>query len=164
MHTVVSYVAVSYLKKGHVDTTATIVSRTLDENSIRFLFQLPVGSTLMTYIIPKGYIAIDGTSYVSLHFCRLTDNIPQSLTVTSVSDIDLTFGIMLIAHSQTKVILAKKSVGDTVNIEVDMLGKYAEKAVIASFGGDSTIHGPAWDSLRAAVEKMVENTLKKHGL
>ncbi|KIJ54331.1 hypothetical protein M422DRAFT_25252 [Sphaerobolus stellatus SS14] len=134
--------------QGHVDTTAKIVSKTPDENSIRFLFQLPEGSNLLPYIIPKGYIAIDGTS----------------LTVTSVSDAERTFGVMLIAHTQTKVILANKALGDTVNIEVDMLGKYVEKAVVASFGGDSAVPGSANEGLRATIEKVVEKVLKDKGI
>ncbi|KAF8518619.1 riboflavin synthase [Gautieria morchelliformis] len=134
--------------QGHVDSTATIVSRALDENSIRLLFQLPEGTTLLPYIIPKGYIAIDGTS----------------LTLTSVSDTDRTFGVMLIAHTRAKVTLAEKPVGDTVNIEVDMLGKYVEKAVIASFGGDSEVSGSAGERLRSLIEKVVEKTLRERGI
>jgi len=134
--------------QGHVDTTATIISRTADANSLRLVFQLPEGSTFLRYIIPKGYVAIDGTS----------------LTVTSVSDPERTFGVMLIAHTQTKITLAQKNVGDTVNIEVDMLGKYVEKAVIASFGGDSAVPGSASEGLRATIEGIVERILKEKGI
>ncbi|KAF8527407.1 Lumazine-binding protein [Hysterangium stoloniferum] len=134
--------------QGHVDSTATIVSIIPDENSMRFLFKLPEGTSLLPYIIPKGYIAIDGIS----------------LTLTSVSDMDHTFGVMIIAHTQNKVTLARKSVGETVNIEVDMLGKYVEKAVIASFGGDSESPGSAGEGLRAMIEKVVERVLKEKGI
>jgi riboflavin synthase len=49
-------------------------------------------------------------------------------------------------------------VGSTVNIEVDMVGKYVEKSVLAALGsGENT-------SLRATVEKIVESVLEKKGL
>jgi riboflavin synthase len=88
----------------------------------------------------------------------------DSLTLTSVSDTDRTFGVMLIAHTRTKVTLAEKLIGGTVNIEVDMLGKYVEKAVIASFGGDSEIPGSAGEGLRSLIEKVVEKTLREKGI
>lgn len=87
-----------------------------------------------------------------------------SLTLTSVSDTDRTFGVMLIAHTRTKVTLAQKQVGETVNIEVDMLGKYVEKAVIASFGGDSEVSGSAGEGLRGMIETVVEKRLKERGI
>ncbi|KAF8586230.1 Lumazine-binding protein [Ramaria rubella] len=134
--------------QGHVDSTATIVSRIVDENSLRLLFRLPEGTTLLPYIIPKGYIAIDGTS----------------LTLTSVADVERTFGVMLIAHTQSKVTLARKDVGETVNIEVDMLGKYVEKAVIASLSGHGEVLGSAGEGLRVMVERIVEKKLKERGI
>lgn len=75
--------------------------------------------SVMRYIIPKGYIAIDGAS----------------LTITETDDTAQTFGVMLIQHTQQKITLGKKQVGDKVNIEVDMVGKYVEKSVIAALGG-----------------------------
>ena len=90
--------------------------------------------------------------------------IVTSLTLTSVSDTDRTFGVMLIAHTKAKVTLAQKQVGETVNIEVDMLGKYVEKAVTASFGGDSEVPGSAGQGLRGLIEKTVEKILKERGI
>jgi len=99
--------------QGHIDDTVTIISRTEDGNSLRLLFQAhestPTRPSLIPYLIPKGYIALDGAS----------------LTLTSVSDADRTFGVMLIAHTQSRITLAKKPVGSRVNVEVDMMGKYA---------------------------------------
>jgi len=131
--------------QGHVDSKATIISRTPDGNSLRHLFQLPEGTTLLPYLIPKGYVAVDGAS----------------LTVTSVSDAERTFGLMLIAHTQSKISLAQKQVGQTVNVEVDMVGKYVEKAVIASFGSDG---GETGVGLRGLVENVVEKVLKQKGI
>ena len=89
--------------QGHVDSTAQIVSVTPDGNSIRYTFQLPSATTLMPYLIEKGYITIDGAS----------------LTLTHVDDASRTFGIMLISHSQSILTLTHKEVncfiGDRAN-------------------------------------------------
>lgn len=58
-----------------------------------------------------GYVAIDGTS----------------LTITSVDEDKLTFSVMLIQYTQNKIVLAKKKVGERVNLETDVLGKYFVK-------------------------------------
>lgn len=71
---------------------------------------------------------------------------------------------MLIAHTRTKVTLGQKQIGESVNIEVDMLGKYVEKAVVASFGGDSEIPGSAGEGLQGMIKKVVEKTLRDRGI
>lgn len=88
----------------------------------------------------------------------------SSLTLTSVSDADRTFGVMLIAHTQSKISLAQKEVGETVNIEVDMVGKYVEKAVIASFGDDSKVGARAGQGLKGLIENVVERILRNRGI
>ncbi|TFY71323.1 hypothetical protein EVG20_g1677 [Dentipellis fragilis] len=131
---------------GHVDTTAVLISKTPDGDSVRLLFQLPEATpdrpSLLPYLVAKGYVAIDGTS----------------LTVTSVDDAQRTFGIMLIQHTQEKITLPKKPVGAKVNIEVDMVGKYVEKSVLAALGGGGG------EGVRALVEKVVEDVLAKKGI
>ncbi|GJJ13230.1 hypothetical protein Clacol_007481 [Clathrus columnatus] len=129
--------------QGHVDGIATIVEREPDGNSLRLLFQLPKSSKIGRYIIPKGFIAIDGTS----------------LTITSVNDEDATFGVMLIAHTQSKVTLSQKNIGESVNIEVDMLGKYVERAVKAGLEGSVLGSG-----LQDVIERTVEKILRDKGI
>ncbi|KAF8560101.1 Lumazine-binding protein [Imleria badia] len=124
--------------QAHVDTTATIIRRERDGDSLRLWFQLPDPS-LMQYLIPKGYVAIDGVS----------------LTLTEVNDSQRIFGIMLIQHTQEKITLAKKADGARVNIEVDMVGKYVAKSVIAALGGGGE------DGIRRLVEKVVESVVTK---
>ncbi|KAH7326638.1 hypothetical protein B0I35DRAFT_140288 [Stachybotrys elegans] len=118
--------------QGHVDTTAEILSVTPDGNALTFRFQ-PKKPEMMKYIIYKGFIAIDGTS----------------LTVTQVNDAENWWEIMLITYSQERVILAHKKPGDTVNIEVDMMAKYAEKSLSGILGGDGSTSIPL-------IEKIVE--------
>jgi len=59
----------------------------------------------MKYIVPKGFIAVDGTS----------------LTICDVNQNENWFTFMLVSHTQQKVIIPKKSIGDFVNIEVKIL-------------------------------------------
>jgi len=114
---------------------------TPDENSLRCLFQLPPPTaerpSLLPYLIPKGYVCLDGTS----------------LTLTQVNDADRTFGVMLIAHTQSKIVLPLKKPGMRVNVEVDMVGKYVEKAVLAALGGTGGVE--------SRVEQMVEKALQQ---
>ena len=125
----------------------TICSREQDGNSLRLLFKVPEGTTarpsLLPYIIPKGFIALDGAS----------------LTVTTVSNVERTFGVMLIAHTQAKIELANKVLDDTVNVEVDMVGKYVEKSVAAAMGD---LEGTEDSRLKSLVEKTVEDVLRRH--
>ncbi|KAJ3977933.1 hypothetical protein EV361DRAFT_967917 [Lentinula raphanica] len=124
--------------QGHVDTTATIIERVPDGDSLRLKFQLPEPTpsrpSFMRYLISKGFVAIDGAS----------------LTLTEVTDSDRSFG--------EKIMLGKKKVGMKVNIEVDMVSKYLEKSVSAVLEGD----GPS--DLRSLVGKVVEEILAGKGL
>ncbi|KAF8960493.1 Riboflavin synthase alpha chain [Entomortierella lignicola] len=105
-----------HMVQGHVDTTVSILSREDDGNAITFVFQVSEEyKELMNYIVPKGFICLDGTS----------------LTVIDVDDVKRTFSIMMIAYTQTRVVMPRKALGDQVNVEVDMMGKYASKGVEA---------------------------------
>ena len=106
--------------QGHVDTTAEILSITPDGNALTLRFQ-PKDKKLLRYIVYKGFIAIDGTS----------------LTVTQVNDEEGWWEVMLISYTQEKVVLAQKKAGQSVNIEVDMMAKYAEKSVAGMLGAES---------------------------
>ncbi|KAL0951619.1 hypothetical protein HGRIS_008300 [Hohenbuehelia grisea] len=128
--------------QAHVDSTATILESKPDGDSLRLTFELPESSTLLPYLIPKGYVTIDGAS----------------LTLTAVDDTRRTFSIMLITHTQEKITLAKKPIGGKVNIEVDMVGKYVHKSVVAALGGEDA------GGIKAMVEKVVEGVLRKKGL
>lgn len=60
------------------------------------------------YIVEKGYVTVDGAS----------------LTIVAVGE--KWFEVMLVAYTQEKIVTAAKKVGDLVNVEVDMTGKYIE--------------------------------------
>jgi riboflavin synthase len=97
--------------QGHVDGVGTIVSKTFDGDSLTVKVALP--PAIMKYIVEKGFVAIDGTS----------------LTVCDVDYKASTFTFMLVEYTQKKIVVPLKAVGDKLNIEVDVLGKYAESAL-----------------------------------
>ncbi len=95
--------------QGHVDGTGMIRSFKPEGDSLWLTVEaLP---ELIRYIVPKGYIAVDGVS----------------LTVVDVLPDAFTF--MLVAYTQQHISLPRKPVGGRVNLEVDILGKYVEKFI-----------------------------------
>ncbi|OTB08801.1 hypothetical protein M426DRAFT_316827 [Hypoxylon sp. CI-4A] len=120
--------------QGHVDTIAEIVSVTQDGNALTFRFA-PRTLDVLRYVVFKGYVALDGTS----------------LTVTRVDDVAGWFEVMLIAYTQEKVVVARKRAGDSVNLEVDVLAKYAEKSMSGYLGAQGE------SLLKPVLEGMVEN-------
>lgn len=110
---------------------------------MRLRFALGGGSSLLRYLVPKGYVTLDGAS----------------LTLTEVDDGKGTFGVMLIRHTQEKITLGHKAVGAQVNVEVDMVGKYVLKSVEAALGGEGEEVG-----IRGLIEKAVEGVLARKGL
>ncbi len=93
--------------QGHIDGTGHITGFRRDEDAL--WVTIKADPSIMRYVVAKGYIALDGTS----------------LTVVDVGD-DW-FTVTLVAYTQQQITLPHKQVGDTVNIEVDVLGKYVEK-------------------------------------
>ncbi|HEY7175887.1 MAG TPA: riboflavin synthase, partial [Micromonosporaceae bacterium] len=96
-----------HLVQGHVDGTATIVSRQAADQWEIVTFTLP--SALARYVVEKGSITVDGVS----------------LTVTAVTDD--TFSVSLIPTTLALTTLGHKGVGAPVNLEVDVIAKYVEK-------------------------------------
>jgi riboflavin synthase len=103
-----------HVVQGHVDTVATIIKKTPDGNAVTYRLQ-PREKEWLKYVVEKGFISLDGAS----------------LTVTNVNDEEAWWEVMLVAYTQGKIVMGKKEVGDGVNVEVDMVGKYVEKSVLA---------------------------------
>jgi riboflavin synthase len=93
--------------QGHVDGTATLVSRDSQPDWEDFTFEVP--TSLHRYIVAKGSIALQGTS----------------LTVASVDGDRVT--VSLIPTTLQDTTLGSLHVGDRVNVEVDVIGKYVER-------------------------------------
>jgi riboflavin synthase len=97
--------------QGHVDCVGTIAKKWREGESLWLRIHVP--KEYIAYIVPKGFIAIDGTS----------------LTICDVDYTESWFTIMLISHTQTAVIVPQKGIGEAVNIEVDVLAKMVEQSI-----------------------------------
>ncbi len=98
-----------HFAQGHVDGTGVVRDFRPEGDSLWVTVE--AAPDLLRYIVPKGYIAVDGVS----------------LTVVDVFPDAFTF--MLVAYTQQHIILPRKPVGSRVNLEVDILGKYVEKFI-----------------------------------
>jgi riboflavin synthase len=107
-----------HLVSGHIDGTGVIASKIKKSNA--WVITVSVPQILADQMIEKGSVAIDGIS----------------LTINRCSNKD--FEISVIPHTAKMTTIEKKSVGDEVNIETDMLGKYVEKFLKKSLGTKDT--------------------------
>ncbi|KAJ3163786.1 Riboflavin synthase alpha chain [Geranomyces variabilis] len=134
-----------HLVQGHVDLPIIIHAITPDPpNSLLLTFHVPQVSgdiDYLRYIIPKGYVTLDGAS----------------LTVVSVDTAQRLFSVMLIAYTQEKIVLARKKVGAKVNLEVDQVGKYVEKVAVAMLSGE----GGGTSVIAEMIKKMVDERVKE---
>ena len=96
-----------HIVSGHIDGTGEIVSMQREDNAVWVEVETP--PQLLRYIVEKGSIAIDGIS----------------LTVAKVTD--SSFSVSLIPHTGEETTLLSKKVGDPVNLENDIVGKYVER-------------------------------------
>jgi riboflavin synthase len=98
-----------HLVSGHVDGIGEIRKKVKMGEELELYLSLP--SELLSYLVPKGSIAVDGAS----------------LTIADFRD-----GLVVVAvipHTLRSTTIAFKNIGDRVNIEVDMLSKYMEKHI-----------------------------------
>jgi len=107
---------------GHVDGIGTIIRKLPQENAV--YYEIEVNEELASGMIMKGSVTVDGTS----------------LTVFGVTD--TSFTISLIPHTMQETIIGRKQIGDIVNIENDMIGKY-----VGHFLSRTTKQGPKASSI-----------------
>ena len=96
-----------HIVSGHIDGTGTIKTIKKDGNAI--WFEIAASREITDGIVEKGSIAIDGTS----------------LTIAAVDNVS--FKVSIIPHTLKETVLGVKKVGDTVNLETDVIGKYVKK-------------------------------------
>jgi len=96
-----------HIVQGHVDGTG-IISSVVEEGTSWYI-EFEISNTLSKYIVEKGFICVDGAS----------------LTVVNCDE--KAFSIALIPYTKDNTVLGLKKVGNTVNIETDIIGKYLEK-------------------------------------
>lgn len=100
-----------HLVSGHVDGVGTVTSITPAARSQRWAFELP--RALARYVAVKGSICLDGVS----------------LTVNEVKG--TCCGVNLIPHTIEATTFRDKQVGDSVNVEVDLIARYVERLATA---------------------------------
>ena len=104
-----------HMMSGHVDGIAEILTRRDFDGMAHFRFRAPKG--LSKFIAVKGSVALDGTS----------------LTVNAVDG--ETFEVLLIPHTLKVTTWGERKAGDSVNIEVDQMARYAARLMEAGRDG-----------------------------
>jgi riboflavin synthase len=97
-----------HIVQGHVDAIGTVES--VADGGLSRLVRIAAGPGVLRYVVEKGSIAVDGVS----------------LTVSEVDDGG--FAVSLIPETLERTTLGSAAPGRTVNLEVDVLAKYVEKA------------------------------------
>ena len=96
-----------HIVSGHVDGVGHLIKVEDEGKSIKMTFKIP--SNLSKYVAAKGSICVDGTS----------------LTVNEAND-DY-FAVNLIPHTQDETVSGSYQIGDSVNLEVDIIARYLER-------------------------------------
>ena len=104
-----------HIVSGHIDGVGHISAMEVEDNATWVTIEAESG--IMKYIIEKGSIAVDGTS----------------LTVAYVDN--ETFKVSIIPLTRDETTLLSKKIGEEVNLECDMVGKYVER--LAMFNKDN---------------------------
>lgn len=109
-----------HIVQGHVDATATLVSRTVHPNWEVLRFEYP--AHLAALIVEKGSVAINGTS---LTVSGLGDGDTSGDAISSSAQ--PWFEVSLIPTTLAETTLGEINQGEQANIEMDILGKYAQR-------------------------------------
>jgi len=100
-----------HIVQGHVDGIANIAEISADSQWTRIDLEIP--KNLMKYVVAQGSICLEGVS----------------LTVGELNDETNQISVWLIPETLAQTNLSKKSLGDHLNIEVDVLAKYVERLI-----------------------------------
>lgn len=102
---------------GHVDTTGKLIQKEIAGNSTLLTFS--IAPEYLPDLVEKGSIAINGVS----------------LTLIKVTERDFQVGI--IPYTSKETVLGALSIGQTVNLETDILGKYINQAFQRGYQNDN---------------------------
>ena len=104
-----------HIVQGHIDGTGTVIeSRPAQRwHVLRIVAQL----ALLRYIAKKGSVAVDGVSLT----------VSEVSQMTGIAASDGWFEVSLIPETLARTTLGTITVGDVVNIEVDVIAKYVER-------------------------------------
>ena len=101
-----------HMVQGHVDGKAVLGTIVSEAGAYKLTFDIP--AALARYCVEKGSIALNGIS--------LTINTLEELT-----DRSLRIGLTIIPHTWEHTNLHAATVGDIINVEVDVMAKYVER-------------------------------------
>ena len=95
-----------HIVQGHIDTISKVKKIIINEKSAVWEFEL--NNKIKKYIVEKGSICLDGIS------------------LTIANKFENSFSVALIPHTTSVTSWKEKKIGDFINVEVDILGKYLE--------------------------------------
>ena len=116
-----------HIVSGHIDGTGRITEIRQEDNAV--WYRIEADAKLLRDIVEKGSIAIDGIS----------------LTVATVDS--RSFQVSVIPHTREVTALSERKIGDTVNLENDIIGKYVERLLAPASGEDAKGSGLTMDFL-----------------
>ncbi len=96
-----------HIVSGHIDGVGTVLNKVTEDNAV--LVTITADADIMKYIIFKGSVTLDGIS----------------LTVANV--LNDRFTVSIIPHTASETTLLDRNIGEKINIECDVIGKYVEK-------------------------------------
>ncbi len=131
-----------HIVSGHIDGTGRIRNLRVDDNAV--WYTIGASADIMRFVVEKGSITIDG---ISLTVAKVTED---------------SFSVSVIPHTRAVTNLATKGVGDVVNLETDIIGKYVERLLMG--GACQGEAAPA--SITGGASKpsgITEEFLAKHG-
>ena len=106
-----------HLVLGHVDGIGRVARATPERDTVRMRIEVP-DPGLERYLIPRGSVAVDGVS-------------------VTVAGLEAgAFEVMVIPHTLAVTTLGKRSAGDRVNLEMDVIGKYLFRFLQLGEAGD----------------------------
>jgi riboflavin synthase len=108
-----------HLVTGHIDEVgrieairpAPLITTSTEQAKHVKIFEISCSAGLARYIIPKGSVAVDGVS----------------LTIITDAKATNTFKVSIVPHTLEATTLGIKGVGDKVNLEADLIGKYVAR-------------------------------------
>lgn len=106
-----------HMVSGHIDGTGTVLE--MKENEIAVIYKIGASKEILDGIVPKGSVALDGIS----------------LTVIDVTNDSFT--VSLIPHTRNVTNMREKRIGEPINVETDVIGKFVKKYMTRQENGSS---------------------------
>ncbi len=106
-----------HMVSGHIDGTGTVLE--MKENEIAVIYKIGASKEILDGIVPKGSVALDGIS----------------LTVIDVTNDSFT--VSLIPHTRNVTNMREKRIGEPINVETDVIGKFVKKYMTRQESGSA---------------------------